>query len=92
MYIHCIEINFNKFSGIANSKEDTSNMRNQHHHHLGETWSELHHCISIRLIAYKMHYICLFAYHYHVCVSFLDILRSSLHEPWRVTQSVLSES
>ena len=49
--------------------------------HQGETWSELHHCIFMRLIAYKMHYIHLFEYYYHVRVSFLDTLGSSLHEP-----------
>ena len=78
---HCVENNFNKFTGIADPEEGTPNMWNQHQHHQGETQSQAHHYISIRLIAYKMHCICLFTYHYHVCVSFLDTLRSSLHEP-----------
>ena len=69
LYNHCIETNFNKFLGIANLEEDTPNIRNQHQRHQGETQSQMHHCISMRLIAYKC--ICLFAYHYHVRVSFL---------------------
>ena len=81
MYIHCNEINFNKFAGIINPEEDTPNMWNQHQHHQGETQSQMHHCIFMHIIPYKMHYICLFAYHYHMRVSFLDTLGSSLHEP-----------
>ena len=39
MYFY-IFIALNKFLGITNPEEYTPNIRNQHQHHLGETWSE----------------------------------------------------
>ena len=92
LYNHCIETNFNKFSGIANPDKDTPNMRNQHQHHQGEAQSQMHHCIFMRIIPYKMHYICLFSYHYHMHVSFLDTLGTSLHEPRHASRSLLCVS
>ena len=89
LYNYCVEINFDKFAGIINPEEDTPNMRNQHQHHQGETQSEMHHCIFMCLIVYIMHCIYLFAYHYHMRVSFLDTLRSSLHEPQHASRSLL---
>ena len=74
LYNHHIETNFNKFSGNTSPEGDTPKMWNQHQHHQGETQSQMHHCIFTHIMLYKMHYICLFAYHYHMCVSFL-------HEP-----------
>ena len=92
LYNHCVETNFNKFAGIVNPKEDTLNMRNQHQHHQGETQSQMHYCISIRLIEYKMHCIYLFAYHYYVCVSFLDTLGTLLYELQHASQSLFHVS
>ena len=94
LYNHCIGTDFKKkkFAGIINPGEDTLNMWNQHQHHQGETQSQMHYCISIRLIAYIIHCICLFAYHYHVCVSFLDTLGSSFHEPRHASRSLLRVS
>ena len=89
---HCIGTDFNKFAGIINPEENTLNMWNQHQHHQGETQSQMHHCIFMCLIPYKMHYICLFAYHYHMRVSFLDTLRSSLDEPQCTSRSLLCVS
>ena len=82
LYNHCIGTDFRKkkFAGIINPEEDTPSMRNQHQHHQGETQSKTHHCIFMHIIPYKLHCICLFEYHYHMCVSFLDTLGSSLHE------------
>ena len=81
-----------KFAGIINPEEDTPNMWNQLHHHQGETQSKTHHCIFMRIVPYKLHCICLFAYHYHMRVSFLDTLGSSLHEPQHASRSLLSAS
>ena len=92
LYNHCVGTDFNKFVGIVNLEEDTLNMWNQHQHHQGETQSQMHYCISIWLIEYKMHCICLFSYHYHVCVSFLDTLGSLSHELWHASRSFLCAS
>ena len=92
LYNHCVGTDFNKFTGIVNPGEDTPNMWNQHQHHQDETQSQMHHYIFIRIILYKMNYICLFAYHYHMYVSFLDTLGSSLHEPQHASRSLLCVS
>ena len=81
-----------KFAGIINPEEDTLNIWNQHQLHQGETQSQTHHCTFMCLIAYKMHCIYLFAYHYHMRVSFLDILGSSLHGPRHASRSLLCVS
>ena len=80
-----------KFAGIINPEEDTPSMRNQHQHqhHQGKIQSKTHHCIFMRIIPCKLHCICLFAYHYHMCVSFLDTLGSSLHESRYASRSLL---
>ena len=92
LYNHCVKTNFKNFIGIANPEENTPNMWNQHQLHQGETQSQTHHYIFMCLIAYKMHYICLFAHNYHMRDSFLDTLGSSLLEPRRVSRSLLCVS
>ena len=92
LYNHCVGTDFNKFAGIVNPEEDTPNMWNQHQHHQGKTQSQTHHCIFMCLMVYKMHYICLFTYHYHMRVSFLDTLESSFHEPRYASRSLLCVS
>ena len=94
LYNHCIgtDLKKKKFAGIINPEEDTLNIWNQHQLHQGETQSKTLHCIFIRIIPYKLHCICLFAYHYHMRVSFLNTLGSSLHEPQHASRSLLSAS
>ena len=96
LYNHCIGTDFKKkkFARIINPEEDKLNIWNQRqlHHHQGETQSKTHHCIFMRIVPYKLHCICLFAYHYHMRVSFLDTLGSLLHEPQHASRSLLSAS
>ena len=92
LYNYCVEINFDKFAGIINPKEDTLNMWNQYQFHHSETQLKMHHYIFMCIISYKLHCIYLFAYYYHMRISFLDILGSSLHGLRHASRSLLCVS